>query len=87
MLVGTLSGVCRRWYPIVQELHRFFMAVSRTVVNNDGSGGTDPDPPSLVRGCPSQEAEDCGCCSQVCLAGWSSSHLGFQVDNGSPYCS
>ena len=43
MLVGTLSGVGRRWYPSVQELHRFFTAISRTVVNNDGSAGTDPD--------------------------------------------
>ena len=28
-----LSGVCRRWYPIILNLHRFFIAISRAVVN------------------------------------------------------
>ena len=40
----NLSGVCRRWYPVVQELHRFFIAISRAVVNNECSAGTAPDP-------------------------------------------
>ena len=40
----TLSGVCSRWYSIILDLHRFFIAVSRAVVNLDGRGGTAPDP-------------------------------------------
>ena len=40
----NLSGVCGRWYPVILELHRFFIAISRAVVNHDGRGGTAPDP-------------------------------------------
>ena len=40
----NLSGVCARWYPFVLDLHRFFMAISRAVVNRDGLSGTAPDP-------------------------------------------
>ena len=40
----NLSGVCSRWYPVVLDLHRFFIAVSRAAVNHDGGIGTAPDP-------------------------------------------
>ena len=40
----NLSGVCGRWYPIILDLHRFFIAISHAVVNHDGLGGTAPDP-------------------------------------------
>ena len=40
----NLSGVCSRWYPIILDLHRFFIAIARAVVNHDGLGGTAPDP-------------------------------------------
>ena len=40
----NLSGGCGRWYPIILDLHRFFIAISRAVVNHDGHGGTAPDP-------------------------------------------
>ena len=32
--------MCGRWYPVVQELQRFFVAISRAVVNIDGAAGT-----------------------------------------------
>ena len=32
------------WYPIVFELHRFFIAVARTAVNNDRKESSAPDP-------------------------------------------
>ena len=32
----NLSGVCGRWYPVILDLHRFFIAISRAVVNHDG---------------------------------------------------
>ena len=40
----NLSGVCSRWYPVILDLHRFFIAISRAVVNHDGLGGTAPGP-------------------------------------------
>ena len=40
----NLSGVCGRWYPVVMDLHRLFIAISRAVVNHDGTDGTAPDP-------------------------------------------
>ena len=40
----NLSGVCGRWYPVVLALHRFFIAISRAVVNHDGFAGTAPVP-------------------------------------------
>ena len=39
----NLSGVCGRWYPVILDLHRFFMAISRTAVHHDGGEGTAPD--------------------------------------------
>ena len=39
-----LSGVCGRWYPVLLDLHRFFIAISRAVVSHDGGDGTTPDP-------------------------------------------
>ena len=40
----SLSGVCGRWYPVIIDLHRFFIAIVRAVVNHDGGIGTAPDP-------------------------------------------
>ena len=36
----NLSGVCRRWYPVVPMLHRLFSAISRAVVNDEGAAGS-----------------------------------------------
>ena len=33
------NAVCACWYPIVKELQHFFIAIARTVVNLDDSGG------------------------------------------------
>ena len=46
----NLSGVCGRWYPVLSHFHRFFIAISRAVVNHDGFGGTAPDPMVLSAG-------------------------------------
>ena len=40
----NLSGVCGRWYPVIIDLHRFFIAIARAVVNLDGRDGSAPDP-------------------------------------------
>ena len=40
----NLSGVCSRWRPVVLALHRFFIAISRAVVNHNGGAGTSINP-------------------------------------------
>ena len=40
----NLSGVCGRWYLVLLDLHRFFIAISRAVVNHEGRDGTAPVP-------------------------------------------
>ena len=40
----NLSGVCGRWYPVILDLLRCFIATSRAVVNHGGLGGTAPNP-------------------------------------------
>ena len=44
MPVVIFRGGCGRWYPVILDLHRFFIAMSRAVVNHDGNNGTAPDP-------------------------------------------
>ena len=48
----NLSGGCGRWYPVILDLHRFFIAISRAVFNHDGYGGTAPDPLVWSAGAP-----------------------------------
>ena len=40
----NLSGVCGRWYPVVLDLRRFFIAIARAVVNHDDRDGVVLDP-------------------------------------------
>ena len=41
----NLTGVCGRWYPVLLDLHRFFVAIiSGAVVDHDGNDGTAPGP-------------------------------------------
>ena len=35
-----VNGACARWHPIAKELQHFFVAIARTMLNHDGSGGT-----------------------------------------------
>ena len=48
----NLSGVCGRWYPVILDLHRFFIAISRAVVSHDGLGGAAPNPLVWSAGAP-----------------------------------
>ena len=41
---GVVTRSCARWYPVVRELHHFFIAIARSVVNNDGESGTSLHP-------------------------------------------
>ena len=40
----NLSGVCSRWRPLVLVLHRFFIAISRAVVNHGDGAASVLDP-------------------------------------------
>ena len=48
----NLSGGCGRWYPVILNLHRFFIAISRAVVNHDGRDGAARDPLFWSAGAP-----------------------------------
>ena len=41
---GVVARSCARWYPVVRDLHHFFIAIARSVVNNDGESGTSLHP-------------------------------------------
>ena len=41
---GVVAMSCAHWYPIVRHLHRFFIAIARSVLNNDGTCGTTLHP-------------------------------------------
>ena len=56
----NLSGVCSRWRPLVLVLHRFFIAVSRAVVNHGDGAGSAIDPLVWSAGTCSQEEASCG---------------------------
>ena len=36
--------VCHHWYPVVCDLHRFFIAIARVLVDDDGLDDSAPDP-------------------------------------------
>ena len=39
-----VKRACARWYPVVKELHRFFIAIARAALNEDGLAGTTLHP-------------------------------------------
>ena len=44
MLGRALLNARAHWYPIMLQLHRFMIAISRVAVNHDWRGGSAPDP-------------------------------------------
>ena len=40
----AFNKACIRWYPVVCDLHRFFIAIARAALNEDGSAGTSLHP-------------------------------------------
>ena len=39
-----VNRACVYWYPVVCELHRFFVAIARAAINDDGGAGTTLHP-------------------------------------------
>ena len=77
MLRRNLSGVCGRWYPVFLDLHRFFIAISRAVVNHDGGGGTAPDPLVLSAGALPKRRRLVHAVRDRAFFAWTAWYLGF----------
>ena len=56
MLVAICLECVVTGTPVILDLHRFIIAISRVVVSQDGREGTASDPFGLVCWCLSQEA-------------------------------
>ena len=41
---GVVARSCARSYPVIRDLHRFFIAIARSVVKDDGGSGTSLHP-------------------------------------------
>ena len=46
---------CHSWYPLVLDLHRYFIAVARIAVNHDPGTGTARDPTVWCTGAPAKK--------------------------------
>ena len=49
-------NACHCWYPLIMDLHRYFIAVARIAVNHDPGHGTAPDPTVWCVGAPAKRA-------------------------------
>ena len=78
-----LSGVCGRWYPVILESHRFFIAISRAVVNHDARDGTAPDPLVWSAGAHPKRRRLVHAVQDRALFAWAAWYWGFGVG----YCS
>ena len=50
-------NACHHWYPLIMDLHRYFIAIARTEVNHDPGHGTVPDPTVWCTGPPAKKAK------------------------------
>ena len=50
------TNACHLWYPLVMDLHRYFIAVARVAVNHYPGHGTAPDPTVWCTGAPAKKA-------------------------------
>ena len=78
----NLLGVCGRWYPVILGLHRFFIAISRAVVNHDGRDGSAPDPLVWSAGPHPERRRLVHAVRDRAFFAWAAWYLGF----GMGYC-
>ena len=78
-------NACHWWYPIIMDLHRYFIAVARIAVNHDPGHGTAPDPTVWCIGAPVKNVKPSEAVCEFAAApgpdslglnGWSSVHIG-----------
>ena len=48
-------SACSSWYPVVLDLHRFFIAIARAAVNDDGCAGVALHPNVWSSGGPAKK--------------------------------
>ena len=82
----NLSGVCGRWYPVILDLHRFFVAISRAVVNHDGREGLVPDPLVWSAGAVPKRRRLVHAVRDRALFAWATWYLGFGMGSYSCIC-
>ena len=73
----TLSGVCGRWYPVVLDLHRFFIATSRALVYHDGREGLTHDPLVWSAGALPKRRRLVLAVRDQAFSAWATWYLGF----------
>ena len=73
----NLSAVCGRWYPVILDLHRFFIAISRAVVNHEGRDGTVPDPLVWSAGAHPKRCRMVHAVRDQAFFAWAAWYLGF----------
>ena len=71
-------NVCRTWYQVVRDLHRFFIAISRAVVNDDGKVYC-PRSHGLVRWCQAKKAKSNGSGSRSCYGSGAIRFWGYRL--------
>ena len=70
------AGLCSLWYPVVCNLHRFFIATARAAVHEDEFGGTAVDPCVWSGGSAPKKEESSGGVRVFAFSSWASSSLG-----------
>ena len=66
------AAACASWYPLVLELHWFFIAIARAAVNKDGHSGTALHPTVWSVGGTARERKVVQAVCGVRLGSWSS---------------
>ena len=79
----NLSGVCGRWYPVVLDLHRLFIATPPAVVNHDG---TALDPLVWSAGALPKRRRLVHAVRDRAFFAWAAWYLAFGMVSNSCYC-
>ena len=82
----NLSGGCGRWYFVILDFHRFFIAISRAVVNHDGRDGTAPDPLVWSAGALPKRRRLVHAVRDRAFFAWAAWYLGFGMVLCSCHC-
>ena len=82
----NLCEVCGRWDPVILDLHRFFIAISRAVVNHDGRDGTAPDPLVWSADAHPKRRRLVHAVRDRAFFAWATWYLGFRMGSCSCIC-
>ena len=74
-----MQKACARWYPVVQELHRFLIAIARTAVESDDMAGTTLHLVVWSATANPKRRRVEQAVRNFCLATWSGALVGFWI--------